>query len=345
MKYRLAVRSLLAALGIWLSIGSSLVFAETALADGKYTADYLVLKAEDDSVSMANDYWEKPATVVVSGGTAKVQLKINHSKWVTEFKVPGNGGYVDTKVVVVNKREDKRVVEFSANVTEPIVAKIHVTVPDIDYDHDYTIRLVFDSSSFKLVSSAEKNNGAAPTKEPASTPAATGKTEPANAKAEQPTGSEAPKPASEPQEAASSTQKPETATKASATAKADAASAGEKSSESVANAEEASTESSLASERPTDQAPSTEELKENDSEAASPSASASGEALSSDEDDRQTAASGDGEANQAAALTGTDAPKEASNSRIQWWIAGAVILLLAGAALYVQRGKNRKPQA
>ncbi|OBR68330.1 heme uptake protein IsdC [Paenibacillus oryzae] len=137
--------------------------AASQLADGTYTADYLVLKAEDDSVSMANDYWEKPATVTMSGGKANIRLTINHSAWVTEFKVPSGGGYADTRVVSSSKSKDTRLVEFgSDDISKPIVSKIHVTVEEIDYDHDYTIRIVFQEDSFKLIKGA--NAAVAPAK-------------------------------------------------------------------------------------------------------------------------------------------------------------------------------------
>lgn len=145
--------ALIAVLILSMSLGGA---AHASLEEGTYTANYVVLKAEDDSVSMANDYWEKPATVVITGDQATVQLTVNHSEWVTEFKVPGGSGYVDTTVVATNKSEDTRRVEFStAAISEPILAKIHVTVPEMSYDHDYTIRLVFDMDSFVLSDPAE----------------------------------------------------------------------------------------------------------------------------------------------------------------------------------------------
>ncbi|WP_338553022.1 heme uptake protein IsdC [Paenibacillus sp. KS-LC4] len=127
-----------------------------SMVDGTYTIDYVIKKAEDESASMANDYWEKPAKAIVENGKITVQLQINHSAWVTEFKVPGGGGYVNTKVISSSKANDTRVVQFSVDdLSQAMLSKIHVTVPDIDYDHDYTIRFVFDSSSLKLVSKAE----------------------------------------------------------------------------------------------------------------------------------------------------------------------------------------------
>lgn len=127
-----------------------------SMTDGTYTIDYVIKKAEDESASMANDYWEKPAKVIVENGKITVQLQINHSAWVTEFKVPGGGGYVNTKVISSSKANDTRVVQFSVDdLSQTMLSKIHVTVPDIDYDHDYTIRFDFDTNSLKLVSKAE----------------------------------------------------------------------------------------------------------------------------------------------------------------------------------------------
>ncbi|GLX70219.1 heme uptake protein IsdC [Paenibacillus glycanilyticus] len=127
---------------------------------GTYSADYLVLRAEDDSASIANDYWEKPATVTVAGdGAMVVRMTINHSKWVKEFSVPTAGGssYTAVKVVSSDETADKRTVEFRAeDLAKPISAKIHVIVEDIGYDHKYTIRFSFDTNSFKLIKAAEK---------------------------------------------------------------------------------------------------------------------------------------------------------------------------------------------
>ncbi|WP_237163516.1 heme uptake protein IsdC [Paenibacillus sp. BIHB 4019] len=130
-------------------------YAES-MADGTYTIDYVIKKAEDESASMANDYWEKPAKVIVENGKITVQLQINHSAWVTEFKVPGGGGFVNTKVISSSKANDTRVVQFNVDdLSKTMLSKIHVTVPDIDYDHDYTIRFDFDTNSLKLVSKVE----------------------------------------------------------------------------------------------------------------------------------------------------------------------------------------------
>ncbi|MCY7708201.1 heme uptake protein IsdC [Bacillus safensis] len=139
------------------------------LKDGTYSVNYTVLKAEGNAVSMANDYWLKPAKVVAKNGKLTVQMTIKNSSWVTEFKVPGNGGYVDTTVLSTNKKANTRLVQFQAqSLSKPIKSKIHVTVKSADYDHDYTIQLKFDESSIKSLSSnsANQSTGAAESKQP-----------------------------------------------------------------------------------------------------------------------------------------------------------------------------------
>ncbi|WP_144493194.1 heme uptake protein IsdC [Bacillus pumilus] len=131
------------------------------LKDGTYSVNYTVLKAEGNAVSMANDYWLKPAKVMAKNGKLTVQMTIKNSSWVTEFKVPGNGGYVDTTVLSANKKANTRIVQFQAqSLSKPIKSKIHVTVKSADYDHDYTIQLKFDESSMKSLSSNSTNKSA-----------------------------------------------------------------------------------------------------------------------------------------------------------------------------------------
>lgn len=60
--------------------------AAPSLSDGTYTIDYVITKAENDSVSMANDYFEKPAILTVKNGTVTAQIQLNHSKWITVSK-------------------------------------------------------------------------------------------------------------------------------------------------------------------------------------------------------------------------------------------------------------------
>ena len=64
---------------------------------------------------MANDYFEKPAKLIVKNGEMRVQVPMNHSAWITEFKAPKNGNFVDAKVVSKDESADKRTVEFKVD--------------------------------------------------------------------------------------------------------------------------------------------------------------------------------------------------------------------------------------
>lgn len=147
--------TMLIALIVTLFEGSQATYAAT-LDDGTYTIDYVIKKPEDESVSMANDYWDKPATVIVSGGAINMQMTINHSEWVTKFKVPSGSSYVDAKVVSRDSGTNTRLTQFSlASLDKSMLSQIHVTVPEIDYDHDYTIRFVYNTDTLKLISKPE----------------------------------------------------------------------------------------------------------------------------------------------------------------------------------------------
>ncbi|MBE7102388.1 heme uptake protein IsdC [Bacillus cereus] len=138
--------------------------ASAKLADGTYDINYVIKKAEDDSASMANDYFEKPAKLIVKNGEMRVQVPMNHSAWITEFKAPENGNFVDSKVISKDEAADKRTVEFKVDdLSKPLGVKIHVVVPSANYDHHYTIRFAFDANVKAVggdnnVAAATKNN-------------------------------------------------------------------------------------------------------------------------------------------------------------------------------------------
>ncbi|WP_416149955.1 heme uptake protein IsdC [Salipaludibacillus sp. HK11] len=132
-------------------------YGETTLSDGTYKVGFTVLHASDDSASIANDYWDKPATLNVKDGVTTVQMQLNHSDWIKEFQVMNNGAMNHVAVISSDSTADTRVVQFQASdLSSPIESKIHVIVPDIDYDNHYTVRLSFDMSSLNQTSAAEE---------------------------------------------------------------------------------------------------------------------------------------------------------------------------------------------
>ncbi|EAE1292933.1 TPA: heme uptake protein IsdC [Listeria monocytogenes] len=139
--------------------------AQAALKDGTYSIDYTVLQGDSDSVSMANDYFDKPATVTVNGGKSSVSLQVNHSKWITGLWVEGSTVSVTSK----NTANDTRKVSFPVStLSSPVNAKIKVDIDDdgLNYHHEYQIKLRFDEGSAKAlaggVKSSDNNDTATP---------------------------------------------------------------------------------------------------------------------------------------------------------------------------------------
>ncbi|MHA7967162.1 heme uptake protein IsdC [Paenibacillus sp. CAU 1782] len=335
--------------------------ASSQLADGTYTADYLVLKAEDDSVSMANDYWEKPATVTLSGGKASIRLTINHSKWVTEFKVPSGGGYADTRVISSSKSKDTRLVEFGTDdISKPIVSKIHVTVEEIDYDHDYTIRIVFKEDSFKLIKAAEAaaatvKTEAVSTATAVPTPALAGSDKPSVST--KPSGSE--KPAVSASAAPGQTVVPAAPSASEAALAAESDSAKESSPEPDGGAEGAEPSQAsdltaeLSEEAGTPAADSSNKAEGDDhggeeGPALAGGADAAAEERASSEEHvvaDSTAESGleaeNGEDGGLTAAAPQNKEESTSGYAFLWWLLTAVILLGGAGILYARRMKKR----
>ncbi|MFB4213188.1 heme uptake protein IsdC [Shouchella sp. JSM 1781072] len=129
--------------------------SKAELADGTYTIDYTVMHGSDPSASIANDYWEKPATLTVENGEMTTQLTLNNSSWIVEYQSQANGRFSNVTVVLENTGADTRVVKFPIDgISEMTEAQIHVIVPDIEYDHDYTVRLDFHENTLTALETA-----------------------------------------------------------------------------------------------------------------------------------------------------------------------------------------------
>ncbi|MGX2961153.1 heme uptake protein IsdC [Peribacillus sp. JNUCC 23] len=138
------------------SIAVPNVEAAGKLADGTYKANYTILKGDNDSASMANDYFLKPATLNVKNGTIQVQIKVKQSDWIKELSINGS----PAKVVSQDSASDTRVIQFSAtDLSKPVESKMHVLIEDYNYDNRYTVRFSFDTNSIQgnAAAPAEKN--------------------------------------------------------------------------------------------------------------------------------------------------------------------------------------------
>ncbi len=124
---------------------------DAALVDGIHTINYQVNKPDSSSASMANDYFAKPAKLIVQNGTIKVQITIKNSAWVTEINPPGG-----LTVISSNPAADQRVVQFSINNFNPLRVGMTIDIDDIDYHHSYGTDFVFFENSIQLVEAAPK---------------------------------------------------------------------------------------------------------------------------------------------------------------------------------------------
>src|SRR5690625_3817534 len=127
-------------------IGS--VFAEEE--DGLYSIEYEVLKADSDSTSIGNDYFEKPATLIVEGGEKHIQLTVNHSDYVKSLSGPQG----EVGIVSEDKEKKERVVKFEVDeLSKPIEMEMNISfeIENQDKDQTHKERIDFKTDSMKPV--------------------------------------------------------------------------------------------------------------------------------------------------------------------------------------------------
>jgi heme-binding NEAT domain protein len=121
------------------SINMNPLSSKAAIADGTHNLPYQVNKPDSTSASIANDYFLKPAKLIVSNGSMKVQLTIKNSSWVTEFNPPGGAAIISS-----NAAADQRVVQFNVSNLNALKVAMKIDIDDIDYHHAYTVDFVFN---------------------------------------------------------------------------------------------------------------------------------------------------------------------------------------------------------
>lgn len=121
------------------------------LSDGIYSVDYELLQGDRDSVSIGNDYFEKPALLKVDGDKRYMQFTVNHSTWVKELQSRNGDQFKDVDVVSEDEEADTRIVQFTLenDAAEPFPMKMHVLIEEMEpvYDHAYTVRINVDLDS------------------------------------------------------------------------------------------------------------------------------------------------------------------------------------------------------
>ena len=116
--------------------------SKAAIADGTYDVSYQVNKPGSNSASMANDYFAKPAKLIVKDGKMTMQLTIKKSAWVTEFNPPGGASIISS-----NEGADQRVVQFPISNPNVVTIAMKIDIEDIDYHHSYSVDFVMNSSA------------------------------------------------------------------------------------------------------------------------------------------------------------------------------------------------------
>ncbi len=118
------------------------------LSNGTYVIEYEMLQADNDSVSIANDYFEKPATLTVDDGDQYIQFAVNRSEWVQVLAASNGDSFVDVDVISEDPENDQRIIAFKVDgdISQPVLMQMHIVIKDMEpaYDHKYTVRLNFD---------------------------------------------------------------------------------------------------------------------------------------------------------------------------------------------------------
>ena len=113
-----------------------------------------MLQAENDSVSIANDYFEKPAKLTIDKDGQYLQFTVNHAKWVQFIKSASGESFADVDVVSEDLENDKSVIAFKVDgdITEPLLMQMHVIIKEMEpqYDHKYSVRLKLDLATMEV---------------------------------------------------------------------------------------------------------------------------------------------------------------------------------------------------
>ena len=124
------------------------ITSRAAIADGTYSIQYQVNKPGSSSASMANDYFLKPATLIVKNGKMIMQITINKSGWVTQFNPPSGA-----KVIATNEEANQRTVQFSVSNAQVTTIGMKIDIEDIDYHHAYSVDFVFNTEGLPKANS------------------------------------------------------------------------------------------------------------------------------------------------------------------------------------------------
>jgi heme-binding NEAT domain protein len=134
---------------------SNSVEAASKYADGEYSVPFTVLKNNSNEQSVTNDYLTSPAKLVVKDGKNLIQITIKNKSWWQYFRVQNGGSFGN--VTVLSEGKDTQLVQFEVQDVDKLVnAKVHIIVPEINYDNKYDVR--FDFNTANVAAKAAGNN-------------------------------------------------------------------------------------------------------------------------------------------------------------------------------------------
>ncbi|UPH49674.1 NEAT domain-containing protein [Listeria innocua] len=137
-------------------ISEPAVTTPVTLSDGIYTIPFVAKKANDDSNSSMQNYFDNPAWLKVKNGKKTVAMTVNDNKTVTALKTQISGALQDVKVVSEDKDANTRIVEFEVeDLNQPLAAHVNYEAPfnGSVYKGQADFRYVFDTTKAQAASS------------------------------------------------------------------------------------------------------------------------------------------------------------------------------------------------
>lgn len=135
--------------------GSLKVISEPAvttpgtLSDGIYTIPFVAKKANDDTNSSMQNYFDNPAWLKVKNGKKTIAMTVNDNKTVTALKTQLAGALQDVKIISEDKDANTRIVEFEVvDLSQPLAAHVNYEAPfnGSVYKGQADFRYVFDTT-------------------------------------------------------------------------------------------------------------------------------------------------------------------------------------------------------
>lgn len=119
----------------------------------KYSIDYTVKHEKEDQVSTADQYFEKPGTLIEKDGKTYLQFTVNSWSMVNWLKANGK----DVLIISEDKKNDTATVQLrlDGELTDVIKLSMEITVPGL-YENKHNVRLILDADSKEKIVDDEK---------------------------------------------------------------------------------------------------------------------------------------------------------------------------------------------